>query len=84
MTTKDDENRATAFAQLLATIDFEGKPDSEVMALGELMRNWLRTEMADAGTSVDSGAGLSSYDLWVQFGGKRLYINIAESRPITA
>lgn len=55
------------------------KPPSEVQALGILMANWLRTEMADAGTGVDQGAGFHEYDLWVQFGGKDLYIKIAES-----
>ena len=67
------------FAKLLNGIEYEGKPTSEVQAMGLLMQNWLKTEMADAGTEIDSGAGMHSYDLWVKFGGVELFINIQKS-----
>lgn len=70
----------TLFANVLSCLDFEGKPDGEIMALGAMMANWLRSEVSDSGSGVDTGAGFDSYDLWVKFGGKELFINIRESK----
>lgn len=54
----------------------EAPPCGEVAVLGDMMRNWLYTEVSDNGSAVDSGAGSGSYDLWVKFGGKEIYINL--------
>jgi hypothetical protein len=74
----DKEERENLFARL-ARDNLKGM-DSEVMALGYLMSDWLRAQIADAGTGVDAGAGMDSFDLWVTVGGKELLVNIRKSR----
>lgn len=72
----EDESREI-FARLVR--DLLPDMDSEVMALGYLMRQWLESSIADAETKVDQGAGMDSFDLWVTLGGKELFINIRKS-----
>jgi predicted RNA-binding protein Jag len=59
----------------IKTID---EPCNQVMALGQMMRDWLQSQIADSNTSVDVGKGLSEFDLWVQCEGKELFITIKE------
>ena len=59
----------------LKTVD---EPCNQVMALGQMMRDWLQSQIADSNTSVDVGKGFSEFDLWVQCEGKELFITIKE------
>ena len=59
----------------IKTID---EPCNQVMALGQMMRDWLQSQIADSNTSVDVGKGFSEFDLWVQCEGKELFITIKE------
>ncbi len=56
------------------------EPCNQVMALGQMMRDWLQSQIADSNTSVDVGKGLSEFDLWVQCEGKELFITIKEKK----
>ena len=51
-------------------------PDDNTQALAHLMRDWLRSFAADAGTEVDSGMGNGACDLWVKFGGQEIFITL--------
>lgn len=75
MSDKQEQDRQNEFASL-ARILGEHAPPSDVMALGHMMRDWLKAVVADAGTAVDTGAGLGSYDLWVKMGGKEVLVQI--------
>ena len=61
----------------LKTVD---EPCNQVMALGQMMRDWLQSQIADSNTSVDVGKGFSEFDLWVQCEGKELFITIKEKK----
>ena len=69
------------FAKLFAQMKSENEPCSEVLALGQMMREWLQQQVSDNGSCVDTGKGFSEYDLWVMCEGKELFINIKEKRP---
>jgi hypothetical protein len=74
----NDDKRQAMFARLTPLLG-EHAPTDSVMALGHLMRQWLRDVIADAGTSVDTGAGCGGYDLWVKMGGEEVYIHLKPS-----
>lgn len=56
-------------------------PAGDVRALAYLMRDWLRAFASDAGTGVDSGMGMGCCDLWVQFGGQEVHIQLRAKEP---
>lgn len=71
------EERRKLFAQFLA-----GHPDLAprgAVEIGYLLHDFLETAVVDAGTSVDTGAGFGSFDLWAQVGGEEFYINVKKS-----
>lgn len=68
------ENQKREFARLLPKVD--SPPPADAMALGHMMRDWLEVVVADAGTSVDTGGGFGCYDLWVNVGGKTMFVQI--------
>lgn len=41
----------------------------------DLIRDMLKSQ-ADHGSSMDTGGGLGSADLWMSFGGQEFYINV--------
>jgi len=69
------------FAKLFSQMKSENEPCSEVLALGQMMREWLQHQVSDNGSCVDTGKGFSEYDLWVMCEGKELFITIKEKRP---
>jgi hypothetical protein len=71
-------DRNKNFAEMLRSV--ANPPPGDVAALGYMMRDWLQACVADAGTGIDTGGGLGCFDLWVQMGGKEIYICIKE-RP---
>lgn len=74
-----DDARQASFAGLIGLLG-EQVPTSNVQALGHLMRQWLQAAIADAGTTIDTGAGSGAYDLWVKMGGEELLVTIRPSR----
>lgn len=66
------------FAQLLASIDMDDKPNGEMLALGALMRQWL-SQVSDNGRAVDVCVGGGSYDFWVTCGGVEMFVCIKKS-----
>jgi hypothetical protein len=69
------------FSKVFALMKSTDDPCTEVMAVGQLMKEWLEVVVADAGTVIDTGKGFSEFDLWVQCEGKELFITIEEKRP---
>jgi len=47
----------------VARLKVADEPCNQVMALGQMMREWLQAQVSDAGTSVDVGKGFSEFDL---------------------
>lgn len=47
--------------------------------IGYLLRDFLESAVADADTSVDTGAGLGSFDIWATVDGQEFYINVKKS-----
>lgn len=41
----------------------------------DLIRDMMQTQV-DHGTSMDTGGGLGSADLWMKFGGKEYFISV--------
>jgi hypothetical protein len=74
----DADKRKVEFARAAQTLPDDVKPPADVMALGYLMRDWLQAAVVDAGTSVDTGAGLQVFDLWAKVGGREVFITIKE------
>jgi hypothetical protein len=70
------QRRKELFADFVRAV--ENPPPADCMALGHMMRDWLKAVVADPGTSVDTGGGFGCYDLWVKMGGKEVYIQIKE------
>lgn len=76
---QQEENNEPIQKQIikLKTVD---EPCNQVMSLGQMMRDWLQSQIADSNTSVDVGKGFSEFDLWVQCEGKELFITIKEKK----
>lgn len=68
------------FSKFFAKMKLENEPCSEVLALGQMMREWLQHQVSDNGSCVDTGKGFSEYDLWVICEGKELLITIKEKK----
>ena len=68
------------FAKVFSQMKLENEPCSEVLALGQMMREWLQHQVSDNGSCVDTGKGFSEYDLWVISEGKELLITIKEKK----
>jgi hypothetical protein len=47
--------------------------------LGWLLYEFLEQTVVDAGTKVDTGCGLGSFDLWAKVNGREYYIEIKPS-----
>jgi hypothetical protein len=62
------------FARVARAVNIEC--DGDVIALGYMMRDWLKSSVADGGTSVEQGIGIGYFDLWVKIGGKEIFITI--------
>jgi hypothetical protein len=66
------------FARLLPLV--ANPPSDEATALGCMLREWLQNCVANPGTSIDTGGGFGSYDLWVHMGDEEIYIRL-QSKP---
>lgn len=67
-------DRNSEFARLLQAM--EQPPSDNTQVLGYLMRDWLKSAVADSGTSVDTGGGMGCFDLWVKVGGEEIYVSL--------
>lgn len=73
-------NEQKNFSKVFAQMKASAEPCSEVLALGQMMREWLQHQVSDNSSCVDTGKGFSEYDLWVICEGKELLITIKEKK----
>lgn len=57
----------------------ERTAEIDLTVLREKLREFLAT-LKDGATSIDSGGGLGSVDLWVTFGGVEYFVAVSRSK----
>lgn len=51
----------------------------DAMQVRDLIRDMLRSQV-DEGSSMDTGGGFGSADLWVSFGGVEFFVSVKPAR----
>jgi hypothetical protein len=70
-------DRRAEFAKL--AMMYEGIAPRGLCEIGFMLQDFLENAVADAGTAVDKGVGLGSFDLWLKVDGREYYVEIKES-----
>lgn len=70
--------RRKIMAEMLQS--FPDLAESGTIALGYMLRDILLHQIADDGTTVDTGAGMGEFDLWVKMDGREYVVTVKPSK----